>query len=1197
MDENNARNIIEQDLKEKLLGPGYAKDVIECAEDCYDEIIPELPRNAYRVGIIAPAGIVPNPAAEEENNGEELNQDEVMPDDAQVDGEIDVAEETNEARHLSERVGDQDDSDTTTDSSSNRMAAHIGLIVCVPENNETVDVEISYGTYEALTWRRKVDEVRVKIGEFADTIEAAIDEFNQNERTIASLNNVGVESLRNIIILNNDNHTIALSSDWKETEIRNIFLPDYNNTQYYVEAELIKILFSNCYKRTHHAHNRTIDCRIPNQTITFDDDANVELRVDSYVVNNKRFLSVILKSVANEYIYQPRVLVNGELLSYTEPISTIADDQENAINEFLYRNVMNYGKGINCAVNWNAEATQIFTDFTPTTDVEKFTNRPRNANEAITAACTLRNLSIWSEIDIIEVLNQFVVGYQYWHDGQIAEANNIDGFNNEKATILENQETFLTRLHENVDYLRDNADALQCFKIANTAMLMQMVVARHPLFKKNRDAENYDDEPDIYDNLEFFHNGQYNENFGEPSYYPFQLAFLLMNVKPTFDLADPNRNLVDLIWFPTGGGKTEAYLALTALTIVARRHRVQDSGVSVIMRYTLRLLTNQQFERATYLICALEFLRNKSIEQNLGLQLGNQRISIGLYVGSNVTPNNAADLGQFPYNRYFQNQNNNRRNNNRRNGNHQNNGFELRNDNPFPITYCPWCGTRLVSPDGVNHGYERNGNVFCINNHCSFRENRDNLPLSYTDDCIYNQNPTLLFATVDKFAQLYRGANSQLICPDGQIDTPDLIIQDELHLLVGALGSIVGFYESIIEKLCSNNGRTPKIIAATATTRNTSELISKLYNRQAAVFPPQGLEYSDNYFSYVDQNNSNRRHMGLISAECVTSNMTEIRLTSILTLSKVKVFKRYIADMHLNWRNPDDVIQACSENQLLARVLDDYWCTVLYFNSLKDLGRSRSRVSQEVFESVRSHQYLYTIPPALSFLRAKNGFDRRVLEFTSRIDSSRIKSMLTQAETPVRLNIDGQNIRVANDSVDLVFASNMISVGIDIRRWNLLVMVGQPRSTSEYIQSSSRAARTTYGLVLNLMNPRRIREHSLFENYIPFHRTFYKGVEPLSITPLTAATIKHKVLLNIAKIYRSRFANGQVDAEDIADSLYQNLFEQRFGLQRGQLVNELLDEITNRVQTVINDNNLNQEAAQSLREIASDSYISIDGIN
>ena len=469
--------------------------------------------------------------------------------------------------------------------------------------------------------------------------------------------------------------------------------------------------------------------------------------------------------------------------------------------------------------------------------------------------------------------------------------------------------------------------------------------------------------------------------------------------------------------------------------------------------------------------------------------------------------------------------------------------------------------------------------------------------MSYTDDCIYNQNPTLLFATVDKFAQLYRGANSQLICPNGQIDTPDLIIQDELHLLVGALGSIVGFYESIIEKLCSNNGRTPKIIAATATTRNTSELISKLYNRQAAVFPPQGLEYSDNYFSYVDQNNSNRRHMGLISAECVTSNMTEIRLTSILTLSKVKVFKRYIADMHLNWRNPDDVIQACSENQLLARVLDDYWCTVLYFNSLKDLGRSRSRVSQEVFESVRSHQYLYTIPPALSFLRAKNGFDRRVLEFTSRIDSSRIKSMLTKAETPVRLNIDGQNIRVANDSVDLVFASNMISVGIDIRRWNLLVMVGQPRSTSEYIQSSSRAARTTYGLVVNLMNPRRIREHSLFENYIPFHRTFYKGVEPLSITPLTAATIKHKVLLNIAKIYRSRFANGQVDAEDIAVSLYQNLFEQRFGLQRGQLVNELLDEITNRVQTVINDNNLNQEAAQSLREIASDSYISINGIN
>ena len=303
--------------------------------------------------------------------------------------------------------------------------------------------------------------------------------------------------------------------------------------------------------------------------------------------------------------------------------------------------------------------------------------------------------------------------------------------------------------------------------------------------------------------------------------------------------------------------------------------------------------------------------------------------------------------------------------------------------------------------------------------------------------------------------------------------------------------------------------------------------------------------------------------------------------------------------MNLDWLNPDDVRNACSNNGVLARVLDNYWATVLYFNSLKDLGRSRSRVSQEIFEGVRDHQYLYSIPNSLAFLRPKNGFDQRVLEFTSRIDSSRIKSMLTRAETPVHLTAnDNGGLTVEPNAVDLVFASNMISVGIDIARWNLMVMVGQPRSNSEYIQSSSRAARTTYGLVVNLMNPRRIREHSLFENYVPFHRTFYKGVEPLSITPLTPATIKHDVLANIVRIYRQYFVQaGIIEPEVITDTIIENLFWDRYGLQQGDpIVTDLLNVIQNKVTYILN-NPQGLEYAQSLREIAPDSYISISDIN
>ena len=128
--------------------------------------------------------------------------------------------------------------------------------------------------------------------------------------------------------------------------------------------------------------------------------------------------------------------------------------------------------------------------------------------------------------------------------------------------FLSRQEELLTRLRKNIDYLSENNEALQCFKIANTAMLLQMVVARHPLFRKNRDADIYTNEPDIYDRLDYFRKAEYKNQMLEPEYRPFQLAFLLMNVKSTFEINDRYHNdVVDLIWFPTGGGKTEAYLA------------------------------------------------------------------------------------------------------------------------------------------------------------------------------------------------------------------------------------------------------------------------------------------------------------------------------------------------------------------------------------------------------------------------------------------------------------------------------------------------------------------------------------------------------------------------------------------------------------------------------------------------------------
>lgn len=339
MTDREARDIIEADLREKLLGPGYAKDIIVCADDCHDEIIPESPRNAYRVGIIVPSNN--NGTAEQDDEEEQIQTEDT------TDTVADTDSDTFEEKNLSERVGEPDDTDNTSNSQTNPMSTHIGLITCVPSADERVNINISYGTYDPLPWHDQT-RVRVRTGRFTDSIPNAIAAFDGDDRTI---NNSG-RNLNEIIVINREENTISLSPELALVERPRIMLP--NTEEYTVEAELIKTLFSNCHQRTHHAHTlEGVNCRQPNRTVTFNDDNNVSVYIDSYEASGKRFLSVILKSTSNHYLYQPKIEVTGNLVSYTEPVSTIEDDEENAINEFLYRDVRNYGKGINCAVNWD----------------------------------------------------------------------------------------------------------------------------------------------------------------------------------------------------------------------------------------------------------------------------------------------------------------------------------------------------------------------------------------------------------------------------------------------------------------------------------------------------------------------------------------------------------------------------------------------------------------------------------------------------------------------------------------------------------------------------------------------------------------------------------------------------------------------------------------------------------------------------
>jgi superfamily II DNA or RNA helicase len=518
--------------------------------------------------------------------------------------------------------------------------------------------------------------------------------------------------------------------------------------------------------------------------------------------------------------------------------------------------------------------------------------------------------------------------------------------------------------------------------------------------------------------------------------------------------------------------------------------------------------------------------------------LGTNPITIGMWIGQASSPNHLDDLRKGKYarfSRYLSGDPNN-----------------ASSSNPFPISYCPWCGCKMVAPGQNNRlisGYERlfdsRGNrdrhIHCINISCCFNHE---LPISFIDEQLYMTPPTLLFATVDKFAQL-RDANTGRMfgCNVDKRRKPDLIIQDELHLISGPLGSLVGMYESMVEEVCTerdNQGnvvRSPKIIASTATTRNTKRLIQQLYVRKVRSFPVSGVRYDDNFFSKaLRMEDCKRLYLGLSPTGHSASEL-EIRSVAAQIVAKERLISKELEATGCDMNDRKQVANYLASNTSpyhLKEDLDDYWTLVLHYNNLKSLGRAHSRIGQEIksnAESMRKYLHEY---PSLSFV--SNGFHLRAEEFTSRQESSRIKELLVEAESRTSLTRDDNDRLRVTSRMDVVQATNMISVGIDIERWNTMMMIGQPLTTAEYIQSSSRVGRKRDGLVINLYNPLRLRELSLYENYLPYHEVFYKHVEPLMATTFTEQTVK-KLVTNLYLCYmiavKGYNSNDEVTNADI----------------------------------------------------------------
>ncbi len=523
------------------------------------------------------------------------------------------------------------------------------------------------------------------------------------------------------------------------------------------------------------------------------------------------------------------------------------------------------------------------------------------------------------------------------------------------------------------------------------------------------------------------------------------------------------------------------------------------------MRYTLRLLTIQQFQRASALVCACEVIRRTDESK-----WGNEPFRAGLWVGQKTTPNTTEAAAEAIQQEHG--------------GKYKGRG----SGSPAQLTNCPWCGSKINPGRDIKVERFAKGRCrtisFCgdVLGRCPFSAKNsplEGIPVLVVDEEIYRRLPSLLIATVDKFAQMPWNGTVQMLF--GQVDgyctrhgfrspeiedsdthpkkdrfpsaktiphallrPPDLIIQDELHLISGPLGTLVGLYETAVDKLCSwtVDGKTvrPKLIASTATIRKAGDQVHATFLRKVSVFPPNGLEVGDNFFALQrapSEQYPGRRYLGI----CAPGRRLKVALIRV-----------YVALL--------SAAQALYEKKAYGLEVDA-WMTLLgYFNSMRELGGMRRLVDDDVRTRLGKMD--------------QRGLVRRTLysidELTSRKDSTDIPDVLDHLEVAFdpqsearrkELQRKGHIKELPKRPLDVLLATNMVSVGVDVQRLGLMVVGGQPKTTAEYIQATSRVGRKHPGLVFTVYNWTRPRDLSHYERFEHYHATFYNHVEALSVTP------------------------------------------------------------------------------------------------
>ncbi|MFE0790516.1 helicase-related protein [Streptomyces mutabilis] len=748
---------------------------------------------------------------------------------------------------------------------------------------------------------------------------------------------------------------------------------------------------------------------------------------------------------------------DGSSAFVERPAPASAHDPEIATSRLLHRHAPTFAIGHGCAAAWDwvpspigmtdtreAAVPEVRSDFAPSVEVLLTDSNP----EIDSSSLSMLGLAEKPDAEVLSALEALATGYEDWIDRKSTEADALAGGPHEKPARdqVEACREALRRIREGIELLRGKPDLMRAFRLANRAMADQR--ARSAWVKGGRVGS-----PDP----------------AAGRWRPFQIAFLLLCTAGIDDPEHDDREISDLLWFPTGGGKTEAYLGLIALTSFLRRIRkgAQGGGVTVLMRYTLRLLTLQQFERAAILLCAMEHMRRHTPE------LGDEPFSVGMWVGRSATPNTLAEAaGRLDELRADLDK-------------------RLATENPVQLHACPWCGTRLDARDYEVDEDAKRMHVRCPGSDCDFA---GGLPVHLIDEAVYDARPTLVIATVDKFASMpWRPATSALFNRDDPTDgtpPPELIVQDELHLISGPLGTLTGLYETAVDALADR----PKVIASTATIRRAADQGRHLFARDVRQFPPAGLDSRDSWFAVETppEEKASRRYVGLLAPG--TSQSTLLIRTYATLLHRA---------LHAD---TDD------------KVRDAYWSLIGYFNSLRLLSAAELQVHDDVVAY-------------LELLADREGVAVRSVanysELTSRIDAS---------EIPTRLK--GIEKRLPDeDTVDVLLATNMIAVGVDVDRLGLMAVMGQPQTTAEYIQATSRVGRAHPGLVTVMLNSARARDRSHYENFQHYHSALYREVESTSVTPFSARARErglHAVIVALARILvpaaRSNDGAGQVES-------------------------------------------------------------------